>query len=115
MYFEKTENKRMKYGYELVQIRYTKDLPQFDVKSGQLGGWVSEQASLAQNGKWFLHENAEVFGGSIYGGRIYCCEILGGEILGGSIYGGSIRGGYFGGDLPKNFGKVPYIEGGSLS
>ena len=137
MYFEKTENKRMKNGIELVQIRYTKDLPQFNVKTGQLGGWVSERAFLAQNGKWFLHENAEVYGGSIYGGsiyggRIYGGSIYGGEIHGGSIYGGEIWGGYIhggriyggeihggvilggkiDGDLPKDFGKVPYIEGG---
>ena len=57
MYFEKTENKRMKNGYELVQIRYTKDLPQFNVNAGDLGGWVSERAFLEQNGKWFLGVN----------------------------------------------------------
>ena len=54
MYFEKTLNKRMKYGIELTQIRYTKDLPQFNVKAGDLGGWVSERTFLEQNGKWFL-------------------------------------------------------------
>ena len=117
MYFEKTLNKRMKYGIELVQIRYTKDLPQFDVKAGQLGGWVSERAFLAQNGKWFLHENAEVFGGRIFGGeirggRIYSGSIYGGEIHGGWIYGGWIYGGRIDGDFPKDFGKVPYLEGG---
>ena len=102
MYFEKTENKRMKYGIELVQIRYTKDNPFFNVKAGQLGGWVSEKAYLEQNGKWFLHENAEVYGSSIYGGSIY----------GGRIYGGWIYGGRIDGDFPKDFGKVPYLEGG---
>ena len=111
MYFEKTENKRMKYGIELVQIRYTKDLPQFDVKSGQLGGWVSEQASLAQNGKWFLSENSEVFGGRIYGGYILGGRIYGGEILGGKIHGGKIHGGWiYGGEILGG-----EIHGGSLS
>ena len=117
MYFEKTENKRMKQGIELVQIRYLKDLPQFDVKAGQLGGWVSERAFLAQNGKWFLGENAEVDGGVILGGVILGGVILGGriyggEIRGGVIHGGVIHGGRIDGDLPKDFGKVPYIEGG---
>ena len=92
MYFEKTENKRMKYGIELVQIRYTKDNPYFNVKAGQLGGWISERVFLEQNGKWFLGMNAEVFGGEIHGGEIH--------------------GGRIDGDLPKDFGKVPYIEGG---
>ena len=102
MYFEKTENKRMKYGIELTQIRYTKDNPFFNVKSGDLGGWVSEKAYLEQNGKWFLHENAEVFGGYIRGGYIH----------GGVIRGGEIRGGYFNGDLPSDFGQVPCLIGG---
>ena len=100
MYFEKTLNKRMKYGIEFVQIRYTKDLPQFNVKAGDLGGWVSEQAFLAQNGKWFLGENAEVFGGYIRGGYIHGGVIHGGEIHGGYIRGGYIRGGsIYGGEI----------------
>ena len=142
MYFEKTLNKRMKHGIELIQIRYTKDLPQFNVKTGQLGGWVSERTFLEQNGKWFLGENAEVYGGEILGGYIdggeirggYIDggvirggEILGGVIRGGGIHGGKIRGGvirggwiYGGeilggkidGDLPSDFGKVPCLTGG---
>lgn len=110
MYFEKTLNKRMKHGIELVQIRYTKDNPFFNVKAGDLGGWVSEQAFLAQNGKWFLGENAEVFGGSIYGGSIYGGEILGGDIRGGYIHGGWIYGGrIYGGRI---YGGV--IRGGRI-
>ena len=107
MYFEKTLNKRMKHGIELTQIRYTKGNPFFNVKAGDLGGWVSEKAYLEQNGKWFLHENAEVFGGSIYGGSIY-----GGVIRGGEIHGGEILGGKIDGDLPNDFGQVPCLIGG---
>jgi hypothetical protein len=135
MYFEKTENKRMKYGIELVQIRYTKDNPFFNVKAGQLGGWVSEKAFLEQNGKWFLHENAEVYdgwiyggyirGGSIYGGEIRDGEIWDGEIWGGSIYGGEIRGGVIhggvihGGEIRGGWiygGEIRggYIDGGKI-
>jgi len=122
MYFEKTENKRMKNGIELVQIRYTKDNPFFNVKAGQLGGWVSERTFLEQNGKWFLHENAEVYGGEIHGGSIHGGEIRGGEIRGGEIHGGEILGGYIrggeihggkiDGDLPDDFGQVPCLIGG---
>ena len=103
MYFEKTDNKRMKNGIELVQIRYTQDNPYFNVKAGQLGGWVSEKATLGQNGKWFIAENVEVFGGYFNGGNFN----------GGYFKGGNFNGGYFyGGNFEVDFGEVPFLSGG---
>lgn len=115
MYFEKTSNKRLKYGIELTQIRYIKDSPRFNIKAGQLGGYVSEKAYLQQNGNWFLSENAEVFGGYFYGGifeggNFQKGTFSGGTFKGGNFEGGNFRGGnFFGGTFWSG-----YFEGGNF-
>jgi hypothetical protein len=95
MYFEKTLNKKTLNGIELTQIRYLKDIPQFDVKAGQLGGWVSEKANLEQNGKWFLGTETNVFGGNFYGGNFKGGYFEGGYFEGGTFEGGTFSGGTF--------------------
>ena len=101
MKYELTNNMRFVPGFyamvRVYQIRALRDIPMHGVNAGDLGGWVSEKAYLEQNGKWFLHENAEVFGGYIDGG----------EIRGGYIHGGRIKG-----DLLSDFGQVPCLIGG---
>lgn len=98
MYFEKTENKKTLYGIELTQIRYMKDLPQFNVNAGQLGGWISEKAILEQNGKWFLGTEVNALAGTFFGGNFKA---------------GNFKGGIFeGGNFPSNFQNVPFLNGG---
>ena len=128
MYFEKTLNKKTLNGIELTQIRYLKDIPQFDVKAGQLGGWVSEKANLEQNGKWFLGTETNVFGGYFKGGNFYGGNFYGGNFYGGNFSRGNFKGGTFEGgnfkggtfeggnfdlgDFPSSFGEVPFLCGG---
>ena len=116
MYFEKTDNKRMKNGIELVQIRYTQDNPYFNVKAGQLGGWVSEKATLGQNGKWFIAENVEVFGGYFEGGNFNGGNFNGGYFKGGNFNGGNFYGGnFYGGNFEGGYFKGGNFKGGNFN
>lgn len=111
MFFEKTTNKDLMFGIDLLQIRYTKDNPKFNVKAGDLGGWVSKTATLSNDGNWFLSDESIVFGGYIYGGSFKDVVIWGGEFHGGIFNDGQFKFGSF----PIGFGKVPFVAGPKYS
>ena len=57
-------------GYHMLhRIRATKDLPQHDVKSGDVGGWIESEKNLFGNA--WVSGNARVFGNArVYGNAL---------------------------------------------
>lgn len=52
---------RVVYGRRLRRIRAISGIPAFDIKSGQLGGWISCEANLSQDGDAWVDGDAQVF------------------------------------------------------
>ena len=131
MYFELTDNKIVKNNMTLTQIKAIKDFPQFDIVAGTLGGWISEKAQIANNGKVWIGEIATVYGGNFnggnfnggnfYGGYFNGGNFNGGNFNGGYFYGGNFNGGYFyggdfyGGDFNGGNFKGGYFKGGDFN
>ena len=59
-------------GITLHRIRATKDLPQHDVKIGDLGGWIEKESNLRDNA--WVRENAKVYGNARVFGDAKVCE-----------------------------------------
>ena len=59
-------------GITLHRIRATKDLPQHDVKTGDLGGWVEKESNLRDNA--WVGDNAKVYGNARVFGDAKVCE-----------------------------------------
>lgn len=82
-------------GRKLRQIRAKIDFR--EVKKGDLGGWIEDEASLGDDvwiyPKAFVYKKAKILGGFIHAGEFIGGTISGGIILGGTFRGGDIRGG----------------------
>jgi len=109
--FELTENKRIRHGVEITQIRATSDFG--DVKTGDLGGWIESEASIA-DGCWVyggeIYRGGEMHGGEMHGGVMHGGVMHGGEMYGGEMHGGGMHGG-------EMYGGVMYggeMHGGEM-
>jgi hypothetical protein len=77
----------------VYRVKYFVDIPEYGIKARDVGGWVSSQKVLPQDGTGVILGDAVVTGGTIYGGVVRGGEIDGGIINGGEINGGEINGG----------------------
>lgn len=68
----------MKYeitGYEhpinknLYKIRALRDIPRFNVKNGDLGGYIEKERNLPQNGDAWVSSGAQIFGNAFIHGN----------------------------------------------
>ena len=80
-------------GKTLYRIRALIDMPEHDVNTGDLGGYIASEDQLKQTGTGWVYPNARVCGGTIHGGTIHGGTVHGGKIWGGNVHGGIIRGG----------------------
>ena len=77
-HFEYTGETKEAYGVTLRRIRYTKFLPQHDIKVGDVGGWIEKDANLS--GSACVLGNASVSGNARVSGdahvsdyaRVFC-------------------------------------------
>jgi len=60
--YELTQEKSNLYGKTLFRIRALIDIPEYGVKAGDLGGFVSSVRNLSQKGSAWIADNAHVFG-----------------------------------------------------
>ena len=68
MKFELTAETKIVFGIKLFRIRALKAIAQFDVKVGDLGGWVEKENNLSQDGDAWVSGNAMVYGDAwVYG------------------------------------------------
>lgn len=67
--------KTIRNGHTLHQIRALIDIPRYDVKAGDLGGWIETENNLAQKGDcWvggsaLVYEHAQVKGNALVDGN----------------------------------------------
>ena len=45
----------------LYRIKALKDIPRYDVKKGDLGGWLEEESNLSQDGDCWAFGDAQVY------------------------------------------------------
>lgn len=67
MHYEFTGKTKNLLGHTLHQIRATKDLPQHDVKSGDVGGWIESEKNLFGNA--WVYGDARVYGNARVSGN----------------------------------------------
>jgi hypothetical protein len=92
--YELLQNDTIEYdGKTLYRIRALIDMPEHDVNTGDLGGYIASEDYLKQDGTGWVYPNARALGGAIHGGIICGGTIHGGTICGGIIDGGIICGG----------------------
>ena len=65
--YELTSETRVTYGKTLYRIRAL--VAFWDVKAGELGGWVEKETNLSQSGNAWVYDNAQV-----YGDAEVCCD-----------------------------------------
>ena len=46
----------------LYRIKALKDMPEIDIKRGDLGGYIEKESNLSQTGTAWISENARIFG-----------------------------------------------------
>jgi hypothetical protein len=97
-----TDNKKTLYGIELTQIKAAIDLPQFNVKAGDLGGWIEKETNFPEFSKGWIFTNAIVMhGGVMHGGVMRGGVMHGGEMRAGVMWGGVMWGGVMWGGVHK--------------
>ena len=102
-------------GKTLYRIRALIDMPEHDVNTGDLGGYIASEDQLKQTGTGWVYPNARVCGGTIHGGTIHGGIIRDGEIWGGNIYGGEIWGGeIWGGTIHGGTVHGGTVHGGKI-
>ena len=57
--------------YYLRRIRALRDIPEYGVKAGDLGGWIGHVGNLSQEGSCWVAEEAEVYGDAKVYGNAY--------------------------------------------
>jgi len=69
-HFEFTDKtKTFSDGTILKQIRATKDLPIYNVKKGDVGGWIEKEENLSENA--WVSGNAHIFGNARVSGNAW--------------------------------------------
>ena len=63
------ETETLAGGTVLRRIRALRDIPRFDVKAGELGGFVEEENNLSQDGDAWVFGNAKVYGKALVSGN----------------------------------------------
>ena len=60
-------------GTTLHRIRAVRDIPRFNVKSGELGGWIETPHNLSQVGDAWVRDNSVVCGNSVVYDNAFVC------------------------------------------
>jgi hypothetical protein len=60
--YELTDEKKVIDGVTLHRIRALVDIPEHDVKAGDLGGWIEAERNLSQKGAAWVADSARVIG-----------------------------------------------------
>ena len=71
-HFELTDETVVHNGVTLHRIRATRDLPDYGVTTGDLGGYVESMDNLED--RVWVADNAKVYGNARIEGRAYVCE-----------------------------------------
>lgn len=71
--YELTDEKIEAFDTTLYRIRALRDIPAFDIKAGDLGGFIEREENLSHDGDAWVTGNAEVCGGARVSGdaRVY--------------------------------------------
>ena len=71
--FELTANFKMVLGRKLFQIKALIDIEKYDVKAGDLGGWIEKEENLSHKGDAWVSGDARVSGDAFLKS---CADIL---------------------------------------
>ena len=71
--YELTENKKEVFGIVLFQIKALVNIDRFNVKKGDLGGWIEKEKNLSQDGDAWVYGDALVSGNAWVSGNARVC------------------------------------------
>ena len=72
--YELTDETKEIGGITLHRIRALRDIPRYDVKSGDLGGWIEAESNLSQDGDAWVGGDAWVYGDAWVSGNAWVSD-----------------------------------------
>ena len=83
MKYELTDETTIEDGHQLTRIRALKNIPEYEVYRGDLGGFVESTNNLSQEGSCWIDGDAKVYGDAriLDGAWIHRNAIVGGNAI----------------------------------